>query len=1076
MANERSTADRNLLFAIMAAQVHLVERTVVVAALRAWVLDRSQWIGQILINLAALNADQHDALMQIVDLHINAHGGDPLKSLERLSETTEALALISELSPEEQIGVAGLLVPVVGPPKGQSPPTAVDVDPTWAARFRKRSDVPFTQGGLGALYEADDLEIGRRIAVKELQSNNRADQVARRRLRFEAEVTGRLEHPNIIPIYGRGTRADGDPYYAMKLLPTPRTLADLIRDYHSAPNRSVTSADRILAFRDLLSKLVAVCDAVEYAHSRGILHRDLKPANVLVGEFGETLVADWGLAKFVGAPEPDPSERDSSNNDPVMSHSGTALTGGLPGFLGTPAYAPPEQARGDREMGPAADVYALGAILYEILTGQHRFVEIAVDGINREDLIARIETGRFPAPREVDPKVDRALEAICLKALATDPVDRYRTVKALRQDVDRWIADEAIAAHRDPLMAKLRRWGRKHRTLATTAAMLLLATLVGLSLGLRRERWNAIRLAQEQQESDRWLNQAFDAIEGYFTGVAEEAIRGAGLSRSLREKLTDEPRKFLEKIAAEVANKERPTEREQYLLARTQTQLGRLLIILARPKDATSNFEAAAGQWRRLVKSHPLNLEYAEGLAGTLSNQATGMMHLNEVGPAIEMFKEAAEIVGELGQRQSNQVEIRDRLAKIQNNLGLAFGRRDEVDLALDCYSKAIAIRDRLLLSDPDNLSYLRGLRGSYNNRADLLVRQREFEAATTDIQRAITLSTRIVGSKDSEPDDQDALASLHSSFGIILRLTKRFEEAAFQQDIAIRKARALAAAWPNVPIYEYSIALWMSNLGNVYSDMKRWEEAASIHRDAIPILTNLLQRYPQRPDFEEALAMTYMNLANELSVLGQHNEAIAKLTNAVEIRKGLAKRYPDVIRTITQLAIAQGNLAIALAGAGRHSEAIAVSIQAIEILSEGLKNNPESGEYRARLVDCYGNLSISQRFVGRIDEALDSAIASIELIEDDPEALYDAACRLSLCIRHLSNTSSMSRTEATDVLMDTLRKVVKLGWDDGHRLANEPDLLLLHSRADFDGLLGVLFDRRFPAQVFAGESDASRR
>src|SRR6056297_284743 len=324
-------------------------------------------------------------------------------------------------------------------------PTAKENDPERPANaVARRFEIlrKHQSGGLGEVWIAWDRQLNREVAIKQIQSRWLDHDEARQRFLQEAEVTARLEHPGVVPVYAMGKWADGRPYYAMRFI-QGETLRDFIDAYHQAAAADPLDPNNRRMLRQLLNRFVDVCTTIDYAHSRDILHRDLKPSNIMVGPYGEVLVVDWGLAKQLGTAAKEPADVNVASDDRRFGSGSTPTRIG--GAIGTPGYMSPEQASGDpTRVGTHTDIYLLGATLYHLLTGRPPY-----RGENLGQLMENIKVGRFPAPVTAASRVARSLEAICLKAMATIPEQRYSSAAALAADVERWLADEPITVYRD---------------------------------------------------------------------------------------------------------------------------------------------------------------------------------------------------------------------------------------------------------------------------------------------------------------------------------------------------------------------------------------------------------------------------------------------------------------------------------------------------------------------------------------------------------------------------------------------------------------------------------------------------
>jgi hypothetical protein len=336
------------------------------------------------------------------------------------------------------------------------------------------------RGGMGVVFRARQISLGRLVAVKVILAADIASAEELWRFRREGETVARLEHPHIIPIYEAAVH-QGHPYFSMPLMEGGSLAGGRARDPRTAAEL-----------------VAAVAGAVHYAHQRGVLHRDLKPANVLLDDNGRPLVADFGLARRA--------------DDTAATPSGAVL--------GTPAYVAPEQARAEKNLTVAADVYGLGAILYELLTGRPPFrAETPLD-----TLLQVLEQEPDP-PRRLNPRIDRGLEAVCLKCLEKEPRRRYLSAQALADDLGRWLRGEPVRAWRAGPGARL---ARRVRRRPLVAALGMLAVLTGAG-ALVAVWWSASQAAPGRADGEPIGPAPIQAKSDYWRVIQDVAALGPNL-------------------------------------------------------------------------------------------------------------------------------------------------------------------------------------------------------------------------------------------------------------------------------------------------------------------------------------------------------------------------------------------------------------------------------------------------------------------------------------------------------------------------------------------------------------------
>lgn len=500
----KSQREHDLLTAVMAVRLSVLSVAEGASMLRFRAGDPVSTLARIAFERGLIDAAEERLLEATLARRLERVGHDVQELLASLinAECRHMIAMVLEpnlMAPapgDENLGEEDPTRPILIPPhvNGRSHETPANADPARAVGLSKGPGGdfeilrPLAKGGLGEIHVARDRGLNRDVALKRIHKLYAADSRTLARFLLEAEITGGLEHPGIVPVYAMGWDREGRPYYAMRLI-QGETFKERIRAYHK--NKSASRPNQRLEFRQLLNQFTRICEVTAYAHSRGVLHRDLKPSNVMIGRYGETLVVDWGLAKSIAEGDLgklDPAAPDEPRLAPI---SGSGLQATLHGSaIGTPQYMSPEQARGELDrVGPASDVYSLGATLYHLLAGRAPLAQETDLGV----VLSRVGRGEIEPPSAVARGIPRVLESICLKAMALRPENRHPSAADLAADIEHYLADLAVAGVKESLSDRLGRWERRHRALirvsgAALAVVALTAVLAAFNVDAARQR------------------------------------------------------------------------------------------------------------------------------------------------------------------------------------------------------------------------------------------------------------------------------------------------------------------------------------------------------------------------------------------------------------------------------------------------------------------------------------------------------------------------------------------------------------------------------------------------------------
>ncbi len=841
-----------------------------------------------------------------------------------------------------------------------------------SARFRILCT--HARGGLGQVFRAYDTELKREVALKQIQFKYATHESARKRFALEAEVTGQLEHPGIVPVYSLGVDTLGSLYYAMRFIHGD-SLLEAIRRFHDG--RSRDRADHDLEMRQLLGRFVQVCNAIAYAHSRDVIHRDLKPQNIMLGEFGETLVVDWGLAKRLGGAidsrlQP---ERRRPLDDSIASGSHTQ-----PGeWLGTPAYMSPEQAAGDlAEVGPASDVYALGATLYHLLTGKP-----PTEGAEKiEQALERIRYGQIPPPRSRLISIPRGLDAICRKAMSLQPQDRYASAQALGEDVERFLADERVQAHRESVGQRLSRWSRKHRTWTQAAATaLVLVALVSATAAVLVNEQRALAVAQR--------------------GKAQELA-------------------IQEREARQLADVSAQAAREQSELA-----LSTLSAVVFDVQASLKNLAGGSNIRRRLLTTALARLESVadEYLAGTGQKDRATIAALLNLG----------DVVMELGDPEPVSISL-DSPADQVNKGPLNSEMRSAVLLSRTLYEQALKIAEERSNADPGDLLALDDVATLYGRLGGVHRRLGDVQQMLDSFQRALQLNKML---EESQPDLPNVRGVINASIGVgDARLSGGELQEAFQAyDEALQRSRLMVEAHPHLDEDQQHLSNSLERVATFLEHTGRPSEAEGYFEEMLRIKQTLFDKNPNDLQARRDLALAHLHEARVQFEMGDIALSIASTLRSLEILRQSIAQEPNDYQAQHDLSSAYSMLGERRLINGETADAISAFAESLRISQHLLDLDPADARQQRQLAVNHLGVGDAQVQKGELRLALDSYQRTASLLTSLTESdNQNAANRRDLAIAQ----SKLGEVHLTLGDLDEARLALEASVEIGERRAAE--------------------------------------
>ncbi|HEY4177777.1 MAG TPA: protein kinase [Kofleriaceae bacterium] len=858
------------------------------------------------------------------------------------------------------------------------------------------------RGGMGRIVSARDRRLGRDVAIKELLV---ATPDLRARFEREARITANLQHPAIVNVLEAGRWPDGEPFYVMKFV-SGQSLAAVIAERQTLDARMA-----------LLPNVIALVDALAFAHDRRVIHRDLKPANVLVGDYGETVVIDWGLAKELGKPDDAPRATPTAtarNVSPELTSDGDVM--------GTPAYMPIEQANGDA-VDERADVYALGAILYHLLAGRPPYEGRTGAAV----LDAVIEGPPTPLAARV-PGVPRELVTIVDKAMARDAPDRYRTAKGLAEDLKKFQTGQLVGAHEYTAWQLVRRWIRRHRAPLAVAAVAVGVLAVLAVLSVRRIMREQARTEQQRVLAVAGRGDAEDLVGFMLTDMrtkldplgkldlldsvathaldyyakrvdplgpseqARQALARANLADALIAEGAGD--KGLAEYSAAIETAARlaqldPARRAD--LAGFHERRGLVLGLRSKNEQAATEIAAAAAVREALAADAPGDPQRGLDLVRDYNTLADQYIPLGKYDEAHVALDKARAIERSLHEQSPTNTAVLHATAETLDVLGTALSYEGRADEAAAVFAQQTEIDNKLVMSNPKNMDYKRQAGVDQQRLASTLMRKQDIKGAREANAKNVAITESLVA---KDPGNAAWLRDVWTAYIAAGDLAAPDDKAALAHYLAARDIAQKIATIDSTNIgSQRDLATSHEKVGPLLAAKGDTAGALAAYTAARAIEDEQVRLDPMNFDMMWLLAINHTSVADLHENKHELPAAIDDYTQARDFAAKVAAAQPKNVEAQQLLGGIEEYLGNALEKQGNHEAALAHYRSATDVVSRITAIEPTNFTFQIMLAADHGHIGElllrahdRSGAVTELTAALTAADAAAKLQADEPE------------------------------------------------------------------------------------------